>query len=42
LLRAESQGRYCNQHIRNRFPYVKTDPARSRATRDTALNQGTA
>lgn len=42
LLRAESQGRYFNQHIRNRFPYVKTDPARSRAPRDTALNPGAA
>jgi len=39
LLRAESQGRYFNQHIRNRFPHVKTNPARSWSTRDTALSR---
>ncbi|MGO9258090.1 MAG: KTSC domain-containing protein [Bryobacteraceae bacterium] len=26
LLRAESKGRYFNQHIRNRFGYAKIDP----------------
>ena len=26
LLRAESKGRYFNQHIRNRFRYAKIDP----------------
>lgn len=26
LLLAESQGRYFNQHIRNRFTYTKIDP----------------
>jgi KTSC domain len=26
LLSAASQGRYFNQHIRNRFPYTKIDP----------------
>jgi hypothetical protein len=28
LLRAESKGRYFNQHIRNRFVHTKIDPAR--------------
>ena len=28
LLRAESKGRYFNQHIRNRFAYTKIDSAR--------------
>lgn len=41
LLRAESKGGYFNQHIRNRFTNAKIDPARSRATRDSALHQGT-
>lgn len=41
LLRAESKGRYFNQHIRNRFSYTKIDPARNGSTRDSALNQGT-
>ena len=27
LLTAESKGRYFNQHIRNRFPFAKIDPA---------------
>lgn len=30
LWQAESQGRYFNQRIRNRFPYTKIDPAPSR------------
>jgi len=34
LLRAESKGRYFNQHIRNRFTYTKIDPAGGGATRD--------
>ena len=38
LLRAESKGRYFNQHIRNRFPYAKLDPARrSDPVGDSAL-----
>ena len=39
LLRAESKGRYFNQHIRNRFPYAPIDPAGD-ATRDSAPNPG--
>jgi hypothetical protein len=39
LLRAESKGRYFNQHIRNRFPYAQIDPAGD-ATRDSAPNPG--
>ena len=33
LLMAESQGRYFNQHIRNRFTYAKIDPTRNGPTR---------
>jgi hypothetical protein len=40
LLSAESKGRYFNQHIRNRFTYVKIDPTRSGPTRDSALHKG--
>jgi KTSC domain len=28
FLRAESKGRYFNQHIRNRFTFTKIDPTR--------------
>lgn len=38
---AESKGRYFHLHIRNCFIYAKIDPARSGATRDSALNKGT-
>ena len=37
LLRADSKGRYFNQHIRNRFPYAQVDPAGRGATRDSGL-----
>jgi hypothetical protein len=42
LLKAESKGRYFNQHIRNRFTYTKVDPTRHGPTRHTALHQDTA
>ena len=41
LRMVESKGRYFHRHIRNRFTYAKIDPARSGATRDSALNTGT-
>jgi len=41
LLRAESKGRYFNQHVRNRFSYTKIDPARNGANRGSALNPST-
>ena len=41
LLSAESKGRYFNQHIRNRFPFAKIDPARRDAIGDAALYPGT-
>ena len=37
LLRAESKGRYFNQHIRHHFPYVKIDLPRGDAIGDAAL-----
>ena len=39
LLSAESKGRYFNQHIRNRFTYVKIDPTRSCPARDSAIHK---
>jgi hypothetical protein len=41
LVSAESKGRYFNQHIRNRFPYAKVDPARHGLSRDATLDEGT-
>jgi hypothetical protein len=41
LLRAESKGRYFNQHIRNRFAHAKIDPPRNGANRDSSLNTDT-
>ena len=35
LLRAESKGRYFNQHIRNRFTHAKINPVGGGATRDS-------
>ena len=40
LLSAESKGRYFNQHIRNRFSYVKIDPTCSCPARDSAIHKG--
>ena len=37
LLRAESKGRYFNQHIRNGFTYTQIDPARSGTARNSPL-----
>jgi hypothetical protein len=41
LLSAGSKGRYFNQQIRNRFPYVKIDPALNGPSHDSALHQST-
>jgi hypothetical protein len=40
LLRAESNGRYFNQHIRNRFTHSKINPAPSGPTHASAVDQG--
>jgi len=36
LLSAESKGRYFNQHIRNRFPYIQIDLMRGDPARGSA------
>jgi len=39
LLRAESKGRYFNQHIRNRFTHAKIKPAPGGPTRPSAVDR---
>ena len=39
LLRAESNGRYFNQHIRNRFTHAKIKPAPGGPTRPSAVDR---
>lgn len=36
LVLSESKGRYFNQHIRNRFPFTKINPARNGTACDFA------
>jgi hypothetical protein len=39
LLSADSKGRYFNQHIRNRFPYIEIDPTRRDSTHESAIHK---